>query len=636
MSAESTNHNIAIFGFETSSNEERNAFAGISEEANKAGWNVLLFNALKNFTNEDRTSLSLDSNIFKLVNYDIISGVIIGQNIMSSYRETGEKLISICKEKNIPIISMGVLTDSCPSYVFNNYDCIEKIVDHLIEEHNCKTFALMAGAPDNDFSIHREEAFKASLKKHNLEFNPEYLYYGYFWEGSTKNEMNRFFKSGLPLPDAFVCCNDVMAMAVCEELKQHNYEIPKDVIVTGYDGLDSERYYSPRITTAKCDIQNMGREVFNFLIKMIEGEKISYKNELFPNLIFSESCGCKPSTIKKESKLVFEAMGMIGEFRHTNDILHNFSTEVSSCEKIQDIKKIIPQNIFQTGDLWILLNKEFLNIQSAAEYPQDNPFDDTMISFLYKRNYTIYENIKPISKTELIPFLDDYFKEGAKTLVLMDLYFSDKSIGYMAISHNSWSSANQLDAAERFSQTLSQNLSLVRNKEKVDFLIYHDLMTGIYNRRGFYHSIKNEIQKRIRTKNILILHSIDMDSLKYINDTYGHKEGDFAIVALSNAIIHAGSKCLIAARFGGDEFVAAELIEENADVEANISVFRDKIHDFLDKINATSKKKYKVECSIGSHSTIFPPEMQVDQIIAQADELMYNEKSTKKRHTRRD
>lgn len=635
MRDEFTNHNIAFFGFETSTNDERNALAGISEAANKAGWNVFIFNALKNFTNETKDSLILDNNIFKLVNYDLISGVIVGQNIMAPYPQIGEQLIAICKEKNIPVVSMGVFTESCPSYIFNNSDCLEQIVDHLIEQHNCKTFALMAGAPDNDFSLQRENAFKNSLKRHNIEFNSDYLFYGYFWEGSTVNEMNRFFQSGLPLPDAFVCCNDVMAMTVCEELKKHDYDIPKDVIVSGYDGLDAERFYSPRITTAKCDIQNMGRETFNYLLKLINNEPVQKHNQLYPNLVFSESCGCIPTTIRKESRFAFEAMGMIGEFRHTNELLHNFSTSASSYEKLTDIKKIIPHNIFQVGDLWILLNKDFLNIQSDAEYTLEKPFDDVMIPFYSMQKYESIENNEPIKKEELIPSLKEYLQNEPKTLLIMDLYFADKSIGYMVLPYSIWNGANQLNTAERFAQTLSQNLSLLRNNERVDFLIYNDLMTGIHNRRGFYHNFALEIKNRLANKCFLVLHSIDMDSLKYINDTFGHKEGDFAIITLAEGIVQAGSKSLIAARFGGDEFVAAEFTENDENVETTIQNFRSKLFKFLESINSKSGKPYRVDCSIGSHSTVFPPNMQVDQIIAQADELMYSEKSTKKRHARR-
>lgn len=154
-------------------------------------------------------------------------------------------------------------------------------------------------------------------------------------------------------------------------------------------------------------------------------------------------------------------------------------------------------------------------------------------------------------------------------------------------------------------------------------------MTGIHNRRGFYHYFTAQIEKRLHTNGFIILHSIDMDGLKYINDTFGHKEGDYAIKTLARGLHAAGNDSLIAARFGGDEFVAVEFIDEETNSDEND--FKEKLLKYLDNVNKNSGKPYKVSCSVGSHKTIFPPLMNVDQIIAIADELMYSEKSQKKR-----
>ena len=51
-------------------------------------------------------------------------------------------------------------------------------------------------------------------------------------------------------PDAIVCANDYMAMAVIDELYKRNLSVPQDVIVTGYDGSKSGMIYSPSVTTA--------------------------------------------------------------------------------------------------------------------------------------------------------------------------------------------------------------------------------------------------------------------------------------------------------------------------------------------------------------------------------------------------
>ena len=218
-------------------------------------------------------------------------------------------------------------------------------------------------------------------------------------------------------------------------------------------------------------------------------------------------------------------------------------------------------------------------------------------------------------------------------MMIWSHFFNKESIGYVAVPYWGIQTKIQLITAERLCQYLSQTFAYTRNRQKLEFLNFNDLMTGIHNRRGFYHFFAIQVEKRLNTKGYMILHSIDMDGLKYINDTFGHKEGDFAIKTLAQGLLAAGNDTLIAARFGGDEFVAVEFIEEG-EVKSGTQ-FREKLLEYLGRINQTSGKEYKIGCSIGSHSTEFPPLMNVDQIIAVADELMYSEKSHKKRSSPR-
>jgi len=621
---------IAFLGAETTSNEEINALSGICEEANKEGWNVFVFNSLRN--TPDNWTLTFDGAIFKLADLEAFSGVIIGQNVMINMPEISRKIISKCNANSIPVVSLGVPADECHSAIFSNTDCVEFVVDHLIEKHGCKTFNLIAGIKDNDFSDQRIESFKRSLSKHNLSFDENRLQYGYFWEGGAKEAFNQFLNSGLELPDAFVCCNDVMAMTICSELRQKGYRVPEDVIVTGYDGLEVEKYHSPRLTTVKCDCNILGKQTFDYLKKIIRGENPEKLLIFEPTMVFSESCGCKNISDRPDSNYAFEAMGQFGEIRHTTNIIHHFATLASASEKIQDFKYILPDKNHFGGEYWVVLNDEYATFAKDNSYNTEKPFSDKMNVLLDSMNPDGAE-LEEISKEELLPHLQDIFNHGIRTIVFMNLSFNKESIGYIAVPYWGLQTKIQLMTSERLCQSLSQTFAYTRNRQKLEYLNFNDLMTGIHNRRGFYHFFTLQVEKRLNSNGYMILHSIDMDGLKYINDTFGHKEGDFAIKTLAHGLLVAGNDTLIAARFGGDEFVAVEFME--AGEPSNGTQFKEKLLAYLDEINKTSGKPYKVGCSVGSHSTPFPPEKNVDQIIAVADELMYSEKSQKKRSSSR-
>ncbi|MCQ2574310.1 MAG: GGDEF domain-containing protein [Treponema sp.] len=614
---------IAVFTATSSANEEKDAVSGICRKAKELGWNVLIFNGQYNFVTNDTPSL--DTNIYQLIDFNMVSGVLITQNLMVK-TEVSSTLIKRCKDHNIPVLSVGFKTSECNCFIYKNSDCMEHIVDHLIEKHNCTVLNLVAGMKGNVFSENRIKAFKRSLKKHNLKFEPERLCYGQFWEAPVIEEMHKFFDSGLRIPDAFVCCNDVMAMAVISELNNHGYVVPDDVLVTGYDGVEFEQYSTPRLTTAKCDYQKLGEECVISLIKEITTKKSKKLQTLSPEIIFSSSCGCQNQAREKISGLSLRALSQIGSLRFLTTQMHRLATMTSTANSISDIKPTLFNNGFHNPNCWILLNQGYEDLTNLSKYSTKNPFSETMDCFYTSHHYKLEEHA-PIKRTELIPNLDQIIDEGITNLVIMDLFFGDESLGYIVGNYDD--TIVPLTNMERFSQGLSQSLSSIKHRLLLEHITVRDVLTGIYNRRGFYSEIKKNISKNSKETKNLIIHSIDMDELKYINDTFGHKEGDLAIKTLSDAIVAAGGENSINARFGGDEFVSAVLTAESAENE--IKIFKEKLIENLAAANKKLKKTYKVQASIGSGWTVVSQSIKIDALIAKADEIMYSDKSAKKR-----
>ena len=72
--------------------------------------------------------------------------------------------------------------DNCCSVTFNYSDVFEKIVRHVIEFHGCRRVNFIAGVKGNAFSEERIEAYKKVLAENGIEFEPERLGYGDFWD----------------------------------------------------------------------------------------------------------------------------------------------------------------------------------------------------------------------------------------------------------------------------------------------------------------------------------------------------------------------------------------------------------------------------------------------------------------------
>ena len=82
-----------------------------------------------------------------------------------------------------------------------------------------------------------------------------------------------------------------------------------------------------------------------------------------------------------------------------------------------------------------------------------------------------------------------------------------------------------------------------------------DTLTGMYNRMGYQQLGEESFRISGLNKRKLLILFVDLDRLKYINDTFGHEYGDMAICAAARALMQCSSRDAVPARTGGDEFV---------------------------------------------------------------------------------
>ena len=146
-----------------------------------------------------------------------------------------------------------------------------------------------------------------------------------------------------------------------------------------------------------------------------------------------------------------------------------------------------------------------------------------------------------------------------------------------------------------------------------------DFVTEIANSNAFYERLNLEINRLARYKRPLTIAYADCDNFKYINDKFGHKEGD-RILKLIAGIIHGNIRLVdMVARVGGDEF--AILLPETHSEAAQLVINRVK-----EKILYSMKEeKYSTSISIGV-ATFNRPLDNPDEMVKKADNLMYSAK----------
>ncbi|NCB50328.1 MAG: diguanylate cyclase [Clostridia bacterium] len=154
-----------------------------------------------------------------------------------------------------------------------------------------------------------------------------------------------------------------------------------------------------------------------------------------------------------------------------------------------------------------------------------------------------------------------------------------------------------------------------RWEKEIQYLSFHDQMTGLYNRRFYEEELRRiDVERNLPITIIMA----DVDSLKFVNDAFGHDEGDLLIKQTAKALKSSCRSEDIVARIGGDEF-ALVLPHTNSATAEKI----------LERINVLiSKEKIgmiKASVSFGS-ATKTKRDQDIHEIIKQAEKTMYRNK----------
>ena len=155
--------------------------------------------------------------------------------------------------------------------------------------------------------------------------------------------------------------------------------------------------------------------------------------------------------------------------------------------------------------------------------------------------------------------------------------------------------------------------------EQLKYLSLHDAMTGLYNRRYFEEELRRLNINRHGPVSIL---SCDVDALKLVNDTLGHKKGDELIKAAAEVIKAPFRSSDVIARIGGDEFA---VILPRSD-EGIAQKARNRILAALDAYN-TAKPSLPLSISIGVATSAVEPSME--KIFHESDNAMYKHKASR-------
>lgn len=601
--------------------------------------NLYIFNSAGGWSRDEAYKAG-EYNIFRLPDFSDFDGVVLDMNNLSDKSVSGE-LIERVRASGTPAVSIANELEGFYYVGIDNYAAMREMIVHLHECHGSRRFWFIMGPEDNYENGQRTAALRDYASEKRLPCSEEDFYFeSYDYLCGVHGFESLFGRHG-EIPDAVVCCNDNVAVGVCEAAAEYGFHVPEDFRVTGFDNFDKASYYKPNISTVGHVREEVGRRCAELFLRLWKGEEVPRFHYTGTEHIFWESCGCSGRVpIDARSHLKNQITYEIETNGFKEDILA-LDYELMKCNTVEDMMNCIPQCIpaMRCDAMYLVLDKHMEAFKQSADvyhcsqlinnegfltagYPED-----MQIRFAYEDGRVLSCGDTPVNS--IFPLFDH--PEGGKDFLFLPLHFRSRTVGYFVIRN-----AVYLMEKQYLFQVVKSLTDAMENLHKKEILEYmngilsgltiRDSMTGVYNRRGYQKLAEKFLRETHAAGRSVLILFIDLDRLKYINDCFGHSYGDFAIITVANVILKHCAENSIPVRNGGDEFI---LIQEAGSGE-NVRELTDTLRRDIRERGVQMQMPVALEVSIGACVTDASSSDTLEEYIKRADAMMYEEKCMKK------
>lgn len=187
------------------------------------------------------------------------------------------------------------------------------------------------------------------------------------------------------------------------------------------------------------------------------------------------------------------------------------------------------------------------------------------------------------------------------------------------------------DAEKKVTQAAVFSRDITNRKwveEELRELSMTDDLTGLFNRRGILTLAKKQLKVAERMKSNVFLLYIDCDNMKWLNDHYGHKAGDQALIETAAVLQETFREADVIGRLGGDEFVVVLTDKSGANDEHSVVK---RLEMKLAERNLKENRPYELSISTGTVCYDFNKPCSIEDLLARGDALMYECKMKKRK-----
>ncbi|MBQ8297978.1 MAG: substrate-binding domain-containing protein [Ruminococcus sp.] len=577
----------------------RQLISGILEQAYSLGFSAYIFTLIDE--NHDDKTLIGEENILSLINFSLLDAMIYIPYSFStdeSREHTEEFLIKNC---TVPVICISKEKHRFPSIWHDNRREFSEITEHLINVHGCRRIYCLTGPERRMVSHLRLEGYCDAMKNAGLDYSESNIIFGDFWCGAAEKLASEIAGGKRPKPDAVVCANDIMAIALCDKLTAAGFSVPDDIRITGYDGVWETISHLPPITTYRPSQKQLGRDAVCSLYKIITGMHCSPCSEDCGMLLPRKSCGCTQSESDKHlPDITYQKM-------EDSYLDSNLSNQLLSASSLNDfvyalcrLTYVFMDPVYYAKESYCLClceDWDAVSTDGQTENYRREGYSEKMLIANDLSSHTYFETSQMIPPGHLK-------KDIPSATFFTAVHFQDRCFGYALLTFDGIADGFNLHYL-RFCREVNNGLEFLCVQNTLKSLAYRnylsnirDPLTGLYNANGFRQFWNDTAEKARRYNEDVFILAVTVHGMQQINEQYGRIEGDRLLAAFSGFLpvcCGSGDVCM---HYAGASFVI--IGSENSSAQRH-KIITSKLSENVDRYNQSSGKPYRIKIHTASH-----------------------------------
>lgn len=609
---------VGVIVCETEQLMQRRLIKGITAQAFDLNMDIAVFSCISN-NSEMTAHQASEFNLFEYMHLPSFDGILYLRDSIHCEEEK-LRLDAMLTEQKLPVLVLDDDTSPFPYLMMDDRSGFAAITNHLIREHGLTDLVCLTGHQGHYTAEQRRLGFIDALTENGIPVDDGKIIYGDYWYTSAKALAHEFLSGQRSMPQGIVCGNDPMAKALAHELISSGIKIPEDVMITGYDASLTETQSLIALTSYVRRNFRLGAQGVAKLYQMMTGENCALtQTETFEVITGATcSCGVDWGYLKHQIQVEERLDDYRTMFRNSN-----MGIQITRQETLDGCMESVRNNAYLIRGLrefYLCLCEDWEGggaLENPAEYRREGFPQHMLLKILYndRENAVV---TKPFPSAKMLPRLHED-REKPAAFFFSPLHHDDRFFGIAVLSFG--------ERLDTYDEIYCQWISLVntalefvrmqtylkRFNNRIYLSSIRDSLTGLYNHEGYrkfskecFEAAKNEHRR------FLLLYA-SFDSLRQVNETYGHSEGDSAVTVLANAMNNSCTTYERCARIEDAEFsiIGYQDYEEDA---CQRMVYA--ITGYLEHYNQSSLKPYKITASFGFFCDYISPGMTLEEITA--------------------